>query len=165
MTMHVDTIVSQLTSFDPSDLAKIKQCAELLMNNNGTIVHVDPDEQLLFDAVRSELDSRGFKVGMSYQMFSTGKNFNSWKKGVSVVEEFMAAAFSDHVKTKTERIAMFRVLIQILVRDLKRRKIPISIGTVANNLQYIQQAFDNEFPNYLEGGIAYLVPQAIFKKK
>jgi hypothetical protein len=62
---------------------------------------------------------------------------------------------------KPAELALQRMLINALADDLRRRKVPISVGSVVAALDRLPRVFENCFPGYLESGMAELVIKAM----
>lgn len=165
MTSYVETIVSQLPTMSAGDLTKIRQLTEMLLGSQVEVQASDDDERIIFEAVKAELQATGIRTILSYGRFSQTRHFKSWKRGIPVVVGFLEDSFKGHANTEIERLALCRVFIQAMIRDFKRRGIPVSIGTIATNLHRVQQSFDNAFPSYLESGLAHLIPKALHRTK
>lgn len=167
MTSHVETIASQLPNMDANDLSKIRQLTDVLLGkqDEGQAQASDDDERIIFEAVKAELQLAGIRTVLSYGRFSQTRHFKAWKKSIPVVVSFLEDSFKGHAETETERLALCRVFIKAIIRDFKRRNIPVSIGTIATNLHRVQQSFDNAFPNYLQSGLAHLIPKALLRNR
>jgi hypothetical protein len=166
MSTSIDTIASTLATLSAADLAKVRQLTDTLLG--GTQVEVqatDDDERILFEAVKLELAAVGVRSNISYTAFSQTNNFKSWKRNCKVVAEFLDNSFSGYANTEAQRLGLCRIFIQAIIQDFKRIGIPVSIGAIAKNLHRVQQAFDNSFPNYLQAGLAHLIPKMLMKSK
>lgn len=47
--------------------------------------------------------------------------------------------------------------LRALIVDLKARDVPITVGTVTKNLGRFADVFEDQFPGYLQGGLAWLI--------
>lgn len=165
MSTHVDVIASQLPTMAAEDIAKIRQLTDVLLGKGKTEVvnFDDPTERIMFQALRAELDSLGINSNISHTSFAESRYYKNWKRGVKQVGEFCDKAFRGYVKSETQRLGLYRIFLQTLIKDFKRKDIPVSVGTIANNVHRVPQAFNNAFPGYVESGMAYLIPQAMLR--
>jgi hypothetical protein len=164
--MHAEAVISQLATLNKNDLLQVKQLTEVLLGG-ATLLEpttTDDNEAMLFHAVRAELTAHGLNGKIPYSRLKDSNYYKSWSQGLTVVNQFIDQHFQSHIKSKIQRIGICRVIIQVLIADLKRLHIPPSLGTIARNLHRVPQAFDNQFPNYIQSGLAYLVIQAMTKK-
>lgn len=165
MEITVDAIASHLTTLKQSELQKIRQLTDLLMGGGvSTTQPDDPFERIILEAIKSELSREGVRSAISYSSIMESKYAKAWRKGVGVTSEFVEKTFKDHIKTDNHRLGLCRVLARITIDELKKREIPISIGTIASNLQRVPQSFDNAFPGYIKSGLAYLVAESMLRR-
>lgn len=163
MSIGVDNIVSQLPSMSVSELSKIKQLTELLIGGQGQETYDTDDERLLFQALKSELSAAGLHSALSYSSL-TGKYQKPWKRSVQVVSEFMDTSFAGLATTEAQRLGLCRIFVQAMIKEFKKRGIPVSLGTLASNLHRVQQAFDRAFPSYLQSGLAPLIVKSMQRR-
>lgn len=164
MQVTIDTIASQLPAMSEADLLKVRKLTDMLLQGQPKeIESEDPTERLLFEAVRVELAAVGIRSAMTYAQFSESRFYKSWKRGVEVVRAFIETSFKGYIKNETHHLAVCRVLVQTMVKEFRAREIPLSIGSIANNIHRVPQTFDRAFPRYLESGLAYLVPRALLR--
>jgi hypothetical protein len=164
MAQSLDTIASQLPSLKQSDLIKIRQLTDLLIGGGSETQPENEFERMMLEAVKSELAREGVRSAISYKSITESRYANTWRKGVSVTNEFLDTTFKGHIKSDTHKLGLCRVLARITIDELKKREIPISIGTIASNLQRVPQSFDNAFPNYIRSGLAYLVADSMLRR-
>lgn len=165
--MQAEALMSQLSTFDKNDLLQIRQLTEILLGNTVTTepVILDEKESVLFDAVKAELAALGLNSKVPYEKLRVSSYYKSWGEGLEVVNQFINQHFQPYIQSKVQHIGICRIIIQVLLTDLKCLHIPISLGTIARNLHRVPQAFDNQFPNYIQSGLAHLVVQAMTKYK
>jgi hypothetical protein len=166
MTTSIDTIASKLATMSASELAKVRQLTDTLLGSTQVEAQAtDDNERILFEAVKLELASIGIRSNVSYTAFSQTNNFKYWKRNCKVVSEFLENSFDGYAETEAQRLGLCRIFVQAVIQDFKRIGIPVSIGAVAKNLHRVQQAFDNSFPNYLQAGLAHLIPKMLMKPR
>ena len=161
--MQPDAIMSQLATFDKSDLLQIHQLTEILLGDTITEKRTLTNERelILFDAVRAELAALGLNDKIPHSVLIDSNYYRSWVKGVAAVNQLINKHFHLYIKSKVQHIGLCRILIQVLLAELKRQHIPPSLGTIARNLYRVPEAFDNQFPDYIKSGLAHLVVQAM----
>jgi hypothetical protein len=54
-------------------------------------------------------------------------------------------------------LALKRLLIELLIEDIKTRFIPLSARTVSQELGNIEAVFDRGYPSYLRNGLGHLI--------
>ncbi len=160
-------MMTQLSAFDKTDLLQIRQLTDILLGGTTSpeTTSIDDREAMLFDAVRAELSSHGFNGKIPFSNLKEGNYYKSWSRGLKVVNQFIDEHFQKHITSKVQRIGICRIIIQVLLSDLKRLGVPPSLGTIARNLHRVPQSFDNQFPNYIQSGLAHLVIKAMTKRK
>lgn len=161
--MQPDAFMSQLSTFKKTDLLQIRQLTELLLGGTITEERTPSDEResILFDAVRAELAALGLNGKIPYTTLTSSNYYKSWTRGLGVVNQFIDQHFHLYIRSKIQHIGICRILIQILLTELRRQHIPPSLGTIARNLHRIPQTFDNQFPDYIKSGLAHLIVQAM----
>lgn len=167
-SISASDIMAELPKLNPNDLTKLRQLTELLLGSQTQQTETqatDDNERILFEAVRFELQAVGMRSAISYSSLQQSRNYKTWKRSVSVVTHFLDSAFKGHANTEVERLALCRIFVQAMIKDFKRAEIPVSLGTLCNNLHRVQQAFDRAFPNYLESGLAHLIPKALTRSR
>ena len=164
--MHASSVMTQLSTFAESDLLQIQKLTNMLLGTNTANVPIqqDDDDTMLFDSVRAELAANGLNGRIPYSTLKESKFYKNWCSGLDVVNQFIETHFKEHISRKTQRVAICRVIVQVLVLELKRQKIPASLGTIARNMHRVPQAFDNQFPGYLKCGLAYLIVKSMTSK-
>lgn len=101
-------------------------------------------------------------VGMAapWAVFKTSRgNYRLWNKYAPAIDAFLDTQFP--AATKLQRHALLTFIISSLIADLKGRGVPITIGIVIKNLGRFIQVFDDQFPGYLESGLAHLILRAL----
>jgi hypothetical protein len=165
--MQAEALMSQLSTYDKTDLIQIHQLTEMLLGNTMPEKQqiLDDKEAILFDAVKAELAALGLNYKIPYATLSSSNYYKSWLTGLETVNQFLEQHFMRCMRSKAQRIGVSRIIIQVLLADMKRQHIPTSLGTIARNLYRVPQSFDNQFPNYIQSGLAHLVVQAMTKHK
>lgn len=165
--MHASSVMTQLSTFGKNDLLQIQQLTNMLLgtNINNTPDHQDDNDMMLFDSVRVELAANGLNGRIPYTTLKESKFYKQWCNGLGVVNQFVDTHFKDHINRKLQRVAICRIIVQILISELRRQNIPVSLGTIARNMHRVPQAFDNQFPGYLQCGLAYLIVKSMTPKR
>lgn len=164
--MQAEAVISQLSTLDKTDLLKVRQLTEILLggNTNADQNISNENESILFEAVKAELAANGFNGRIPYSTLKESNFYKTWGRGLTVVNQFIDQHFKEHITRRVQHIALCRILIAALLAELKRQHIPPSLGSIARNLHRVPQAFDNQFPNYLQSGLAYMVLKAMSVK-
>jgi len=162
--MQASAVMSQLSTLGQKDLLAVRQMTDMLL---GSTLPSKPDDSdtLLFDAACQELAAHGLNGRIAYNTFRTSRYFKAWQAGVEVVEQFIEQHFKNYITHQVQRSALYRTFIESLIAELRRQKVPCSIGTIATNMHRVPQAFDGQFPGYLQAGLAYLVVKAMTTKR
>lgn len=68
-------------------------------------------------------------------------------------------------KTKVQHLVVVRHLLTLLAADLRSRKVPVTVGSITNNLGRLQGVFDSAYPGYREAGLAPMIMAQLVSKK
>lgn len=155
--MKRDQILAALPSLSQADLRAINAASGALMAGRHPVAPqpFETPQGWLAEALQGAL---GLGGAGARQLPST---FN---KQAPTALAFMVQAFGP-LKNKTTTLAIMRLILGLLVADLKNKQVKISVGSLSSNLGRVQQVFEEAYPGYLENGIASLVLQAIQKGK
>ncbi len=112
---------------------------------------------LLYDAVMAVA-----RVKMPFSKFRGSKAYKGW-----AANEKLVLGFVDETWGKLNKVlynALLVYLIEMLADDLKRRHVPVSVGSLAFNLSSVPEVFDRNFPGYTEAGLSPLILEAMVRK-
>ncbi len=156
MTITIGQIIAALPSLSPAELAQVGATVAHLSQQSAPTGRASP----LYAAVTTVLGSQ-----VPYTAFARSAVHEHWQKNASTVTEFISVNFPEAAASTVLTIAIMRYLVQLLVSDLQRRHIPVSLGTVATHLARIPAVFETAFPGYLAAGRADVVLKAMEQKK
>ncbi len=87
---------------------------------------------------------------MSWNHFETTSAYKDFNRHAPGAVLFITKTFGG---TKTREMAAMKLVVGLLIDDLKKREIPVSLGSVCRNLNLLPMVFDAAFPNYRESGL------------
>jgi hypothetical protein len=93
---------------------------------------------------------------LPFDKFQRSQAYKSWLENEKLFNAFVTDAWGESLKKVTET-ALMTYLVGLLADDLKRRGVPVSVGTLAVNLGSAQQVFDTNFPGYRDAGLAHVI--------
>lgn len=156
--MNRDQILAALPALKPTALKAIRAACDGLLGEAATPtaapIESAPTGPLgwLYDGL---LIAIGLKVAWKqFGPSQAGKQFSKW--GPEVVS-FAQSAFPEAMTKKVSGLAIIRLLLELIVADLRKRKVPITLGTVTIHMQRVQDVFREAFPGYLEAGLGGLI--------
>ena len=150
--MSLTVIISQLPKLSQDDLKTLRAAIDGLIQQDA-----NRTEPLLYEAVRCAVSTVP-----PYSTFVRIKGFTIWLKHVEYAENFVSRNFP--TASKLERQALMTFAVQAIVRDLKARNVPITAVTVARNLGRFAEAFEAEFPGYIQSGMQPMILKAMKEK-
>lgn len=156
MTITVGQIIAALPSLSVKGLAQVGAAVAHLVAQTAPAAPQSP----LYGAVATVLGSQ-----VSYAAFQRTGVHDHWQKNATTVTEFISVNFPEAASSTVLTIAIMRYLVQLLVSDLQRRSIPVSLGTIATHLARIPAVFEVAFPGYLAAGRADIVLKAMEQPK
>ncbi len=156
MGITVGQIIAALPHLTTSELAQVGAALAHLNQQNAPAATASP----LYAAVATVLGSQ-----VPYQAFARTSAHEHWQKNEPTVSHFISVNFPEAAASTVLTIAIMRYLVQLLVSDLQRRYIPVSLGAVATHLARIPTVFSSAFPGYIESGRADVVLKAMEQKK
>jgi len=156
-----DQILAALPKLKKTDLQAVQAvCANLLGQapKNAPAAKPSPAEAMLFDALTLTI---GVKMG--FQAFSQLDTYRHWRNHAPEALGFIEANFSNDLGTNVPMKAFHRFLIGLLIDDMKRRHIPITLQSVVVNLSRLPEVYQDSFPGYL-GSANHLIIAAMIKR-
>jgi uncharacterized membrane protein YecN with MAPEG domain len=147
--MKVQELISLLGRFQKKDLLKIRSAINHLIGEVET--SVSDDTEMLFNAIVHLLNMR-----LSYASFLKTKSLRSqWKNKARGVVDFIHTTFAP--KDKATEYAVTLLLVQLLMEDMKKRNVLISLRTLVLNLGRVPVVFDDQYPGYREAGLVGVI--------
>ena len=89
------------------------------------------------------------------------RSFALCRRNINGLPEFVQKHFGKI--SKVDRLGVYVLMHNILINDLRKRNIPVSIGSICRNLNRITETFNNEFPGYFESGMGKVILFAMKK--
>lgn len=161
--MKTNTIISALPSLDKEDLEKIRLVVDDLLSRRGGGTATE-HEQFLFDAMGIILRDEGIRENIHYDLFKKTAAYKTWKANVDDVTAWLRRHFPKQ-QTKVEMTSLARLLFsKVLVPWMRENGIPVTQGTLANNVGRLPECFDIAFPGYAGSGLAPMIFTALTKK-
>lgn len=152
--MTKNQVLAALPKLTKADLATVRAAVDHLLGpQQGATLTAPP----LFNALAGLIGNR-----VTYQAFTTMGAYKHWAKNVTTVDEFITEHFPD--TSKVLSAALLRFLMELIVDDLKGRKVPATLGSITVNLGRLPEIFESAFPGYLESGAAHLIVKAMVKR-
>jgi hypothetical protein len=154
---NVASIIATLPTLTKADLAAVRGAADALLGPQAA--PIDTPATPLFEAVTRAL---GLRLG--FAAFSQTATYKPYKRGANAIAGFLGTAFPD-AENKVTRNALHGLMLECLIDDLKARRVPISLGTLCNNLERCPQVFRDAFPGYIESGHGNIILRQITRGK
>ena len=154
-----DTILAALPKLDRASLGAIQAAVAHLRGStpqNAPAPVVTQAEGWLFTAITAAL---GVKMGFD-RMAST-ETYKHWQKHTPEAIGFITAQFAEALDKQATALALTRFLVGLIITDLKRQKVPVSLHSVIVNLGRMPSVFEDQFPGYIQSGAAKLVLHSI----
>jgi hypothetical protein len=149
-------IIATLPTLTKADLAAVRGAADALLGPQAAPTGTPATP--LFEAVTRAL---GLRLG--FAAFSQTATYKPYKRGEQAIADFLGTAFQAPWDRVTLN-AMMQLLTECLTDDLKARKVPLSLGTLCNNLERAPQVFHDAFPGYIESGHGNIILRQITGK-
>ena len=156
-TKSAATIIATLPTLTKADLAAVRGAADALLGPQAA--PIDTPATPLFEAVTRAL---GLRLG--FAAFSQTATYKPYKRGEVAIADFLGTAFQAPWDRVTLN-AMMQLLIECLTDDLRARRVPLSLGTLCNNLERVPQVFRDAFPGYIESGHGNIILRQITRGK
>lgn len=151
-------VVSALPSLSMDELKALQATIERLV---AAPTVKDPEAPtLLYRAALAELEAVGHRSSIPYYELLRSRQGKAWQRGMAAVNDFLKKC-GTKFKTDIDEMSFLRVAVSTLIKQMRRRKIPLSVGSLASNLEALPDAFDRAFPHYVENGLAHLVIEAL----
>lgn len=152
---QIQTILDGLTNLSPDDLAKVRQVANHLA---GDV----PDESVS-DAVSQvwpifieQVSERGVKM----PPVSILSRHHQYKKLAAGCDHLLAFTKKFKPKNGVERVGAIRLCVQALLIWIDTMGVPVTVKTLAQQLDHVGAAVDAQFPNYLAAGLLPILLRA-----
>ena len=150
-TIKKDLILGALPSLKPADLQAIRAACEALLGQKAGKVAPKPNspQAWLYEALQAVLGTNLNTVSLT-----GGKQLD---KNMPMAVDFFTKSFAPAMKNRTKAVAVMKYVLNLLVVDLKYKKVPILPGTIATNLPRLPEVFDRCFPGYIHSSLTGLI--------
>lgn len=152
--MKLSELLGVLPKLSLEELATVRATIEHLLGQRQAATPTAPKPEIaLYEAARAIVGGP-----MAYGPFANSVAGRAWAKNAP-----SAVAFIDTFPTdrRVSRNALDTFMLGLIVDDLKAKRIPVSMGTIANNLGRLKQLFDQGYPGYIESGMQHVVLKAL----
>jgi hypothetical protein len=143
--MPINDLIKQLPKLTQSELKLLRLAIDEL-----SVRKDDEGESYLYSALLKATGSR-----TPYSLFMKTTAYPHWRRHLPDIERFIATNFPS--ANRITGLALATFTLQALCQDLKRRNVPISMGSVAKNLGRFADVFEDQFPGYLSSGLGPLI--------
>ena len=82
--------------------------------------------------------TRALGLRLGFAAFSQTATYKPYKRGEQAIADFLGTAFPS-AENRTTHNALHGLILECLIDDLKARKVPLSLGTLCNNLERAPQ--------------------------
>src|SRR5262245_27093331 len=115
-------IIAKLPQLGQQDLQTLKATIDQLLHKQDKEA-----EPMLYDVLRRVLGNV-----QPYSVFRGTQAYKKWRRHAEYAQTFIDKNFPE--ANRVQRMALMTFVVQALVRDLKARDVPITVGTLVNNL-------------------------------
>jgi hypothetical protein len=148
--MDIIRTISQLPTCNKQELTLLIAAAQRLLGDEAV-----PGP--LFDVL---VHASGNMI--PFRSFSRSRAYKTWVEHEALVMHFLGVHWPTANKVTLNSLKHF--LFKMLVDDLRKRKIRVTIGTLALNAGQIPGIFEQSFPGYLSAGLAPMVMMMVVGK-
>lgn len=156
--MTAAAIIAELPTLSGADLQKVRASVGFLSSDDRAPPNAFANT--LFEAMRSELH-----YAPHFSQFSRTKRYGTWAAHLPGLLAFVEKQFKFHEMTANAQRALLRLLVHLLMDDLRGLGAPIGMGIVAANIGRLDVVFDRAFPGYMDAGLAYLIPKQLSRPR
>jgi hypothetical protein len=149
MPITSSSIIAALPNLTKKELMSIQVVIE------HELLKGSPIDKDLFSLVFEVVNEKPVSVSR----FSSSQSGIIWRKNQPVFDAFICKLTDNlhNMHNKVRMLALKRLLIELLIEDIKTRFIPLSARTVSQELGNIEAVFDRGYPGYLRNGLGHLI--------
>ena len=137
--------------------------ADDLLSRRGS-GSVSEHENFLFEAMGIVLRDEGIRERIHFELFKKTAAYKTWKANIDDVALWLKKHFPEQ-QTRIDMLVVARLLFsKVLVPWMRNNGIPVTQGTLANNVGRLPECFDIAFPGYAASGLAPMIFTALEKK-
>lgn len=145
-------IISALPNLKSKELSSIKAAIEQLQPTEAA----NEEIKLLFDTILTVLECK-----LSWLRFGGSTAYKDFQTHAPGAVLFIKNTFRQ--QHKIALMAVMKFLIGLLIHDLKKKFLPVTLGMVCRNLNRLPMVFDDAFPNYRESGLVPMLMKQMEK--
>jgi hypothetical protein len=153
--MSLATVLSELAKLNKKELATVRAAIEQLLGPDKALAS-PPVALTLYEAVR-------VAGGQDKLPLERVKRFG-WVRFSTEAALFIESTWPQAKHNKIVRMGLERLLISLLIEDLRGKNINITVGSVVRNLGRLPEVFDSEFPGYRINKLQSLILKAMEKR-
>lgn len=151
MNKNLSELLGALPTLSHEELATVRGAIDHLLSKRS---EGDDPTIPLFNSILKVLSKQ-----MAFSTFTGTSAYRAWKANAPVCVSFIETTWPE--ASKVAKGALMVILIDMLIDDLQGRGVPVTIGTITNNLDRIPQLFDLAYPDYIKMGMAHVVLKAL----
>ena len=157
----VKGILQDLGSLSKAELSTVRSAINYLSSEQEETV-VKDEHRIAFGALSSQLAVAGIRDKVNYKAFSSSAAFKNWTKSIEDLELFIKDKFPK--LSENEERALYGLMYKLLITVMQKQKMHMTLATVSNNTSRCQEVLSNEFPQYIQSGLGYLIIAAMTEK-
>ncbi len=151
----IDDVLSRLSSFSREQLEQIESKIRFLKSGNANPApEISSDAELMLIAITDYYSSHGLEHTQPGALRKVS-SFASFKTKVESVTQYLAKASAP--LNRIERLAMFRVAIELLYANMVEMSVPVSTRTIMNHVHRIPSVLNRAFPGYAKMAVLHIV--------
>lgn len=147
--MTKDDIIAVLPKLPAGELKTLRAVIDRLLSQNAPTAAPDGPERWLFDAIAGALGVR-----LPWPVFVQGPTFKTFETHSASFIDFL---HENNPGSKVASMAFTQLLIELIIKDLRNRDAPITLGSVCSNLSRVQEVFEGAFPGYIRSNVVSLI--------
>jgi len=154
--MDLTEFFELIPTLEKEDLVKAKTLIDFNLGLDSVVEPLKTDyhveDEFIYMGICSALTLHLVIHPMPFSIFKKTGGGALLKKNAPHMREFVTNNFTSF--RKTERIALYGLLSEMIVQHMLEYKIILLVPSVINNLSRIPSLFERQFPHYLESGLA-----------
>lgn len=158
MSQKIERLHKILPELSRSQLEQVRDRVDFLLQASGEEEEVIDDHRLFYEAlvkgvsIAARIDCPPFKV------FCQSRYFSYFVEKLPPILMFINTNLPN--LKKVERIKLYGICANVLVRQLQDQNVPISIGSVCTNLHRLPELVEKAFPGYIAAGLFSVLVRA-----
>ena len=165
--MKQEEILTILPTLTEEELKQIYARSKILLDRKKSLQSKSSPRNewavLFYDSIKARLRFLQITNTPDFYIFEKMGRKEKFLSQHALVDEFITRAFKP--QTKTDRLIAYHLVARLIIRDLRRRKIPCSIGPIVDNLHRAEELFDTAYPDYLQNNLSPMLINAYKESK